>query len=68
MSELEIKRMNIILECLVAMKSINSATAAELIETQVKTAARLLLKGEKAGILKSSGRTNNKMYYRNNKN
>ncbi len=47
MSELERARMQIILIYLETNKEINSAAAAKLLEVEIKTASRLLLKAEK---------------------
>lgn len=63
MSELERARMQIILNYLEINREINSSCAAELLEVEIKTASRLLLKAEKLDILKSTGRTKNKMYF-----
>ena len=64
MSELERTRMQIILHYLDTNKEINSSIAAKLLEVEIKTASRLLLKAEKLDILKSSGKTKNKVYFR----
>ncbi len=64
MSELERTRMQIILHYLDTNKEINSSIAAELLEVEIKTASRLLLKAEKFDVLKSTGRTKNKVYFR----
>lgn len=64
MSELERTRMQIILRYLDTNKEINSSIAAELLEVEIKTASRLLLKAEKFDILKSAGKTKNKVYFR----
>jgi len=45
-------------------KEINSAAAAKLLEVEIKTASRLLLKAEKLNILKGAGKTKNKVYFR----
>ena len=63
MSELERERMQIILNYLEINREINSSCAAELLEVEIKTASRLLLKAEKLDILKSTGKTKNKMYF-----
>ena len=64
MSELERTRMRIILRYLDTNKEINSSVTAELLEVEMKTASRLLLKAEKLDILKSAGKTKNKVYFR----
>lgn len=64
MSELERTRMQVILHYLDTNKEINSSIAAELLEVEIKTASRLLLKAEKLDVLKSAGRTKNKVYFR----
>ena len=64
MSELERARMQIILNYLDGNKEINSSTAAKLLEVEGKTASRLLAKAEKLDILKSAGKTKNKVYFR----
>ena len=62
MSELERVRMKLILDYLNAHSNISSAVAAELLDVQTKTAARLLTKAEKIGLLDSDGKTRNKIY------
>ena len=62
MSELERARMQIILIYLETNKEINSVAAAKLLEVEIKTASRLLLKAEKLNILKDIGKTKNKVY------
>ena len=62
MSELERARMQIILIYLETNKEINSVAAAKLLEVEIKTASRLLLKAEKLNILKGTGKTKNKVY------
>ena len=52
MSELERARMQIILIYLETNKEINSVAAAKLLEVEIKTASRLLLKAEKLNIRK----------------
>ena len=64
MSELERTRMQIILHYLDTNKEINSFVAAKLLKVEIKTASRLLLKAEKLDILKSYGKTKNKVYFR----
>lgn len=64
MSELERIRMQIILHYLDTNKEINSSIAAKLLKVEIKTASRLLLKAEKLDILKSYGKTKNKVYFR----
>lgn len=64
MSELERARMQIILIYLETNKEINSAAAAKLLEVEIETASRLLLKAEKLNILKGTGKTKNKVYFR----
>lgn len=64
MSELERARMQIILNYLDTNKEINSSTAAKLLEVEIKTASRLLSKAEKLDILKSAGKTKNKVYFK----
>lgn len=62
MSELEEARMRVIFNYLASAKEISSATAAKLLGVEIKTASRLLLKAEKADILKGEGRTKGKVY------
>lgn len=64
MSELERTRMQIILHYLDTNKEINSSIAAKLLEVEIKTASRLLSKAAKLDILKSYGKTKNKVYFR----
>ena len=64
MSELERTRMQIILHYFDTNKEINSSIAAKLLKVEIKTASRLLLKAEKLDILKSYGKTKNKVYFR----
>ena len=64
MSELERTRMQIILHYLDTNKEISSSIAAKLLKVEIKTASRLLLKAEKLDILKSYGKTKNKVYFR----
>ena len=64
MSELERTRMQIVLRYLDTNKEINSSIAAKLLKVEMKTAGRLLSKSEKLGILKSYGKTKNKVYFR----
>ncbi len=64
MSELERARLQIILHYLDTNKEINISIAAKLLKVEIKTASRLLLKTEKLDILKSSGKTKNKVYFR----
>ena len=64
MSELERKRMQIILHYLDTNKEINSSIAAKLLKVEIKTASRLLSKAEKLYILNSYGKTKNKVYFR----
>ena len=54
--------MQIILMYLETNKEINSVAAAKLLEVEMKTASRLLLKAEKLDILKGVGKTKNKVY------
>lgn len=61
---LERTRMQIILIYLKTNKEINSFAAAKLLEVEIKTASRLLLKAEKLHILKGTGKTKNKVYFR----
>jgi len=63
MSELENNRIKIILDYLNKNNEINSASAAELLNVEVKTASRLLRKAEKINILKASGKTKSKVYF-----
>ena len=58
MSELERARMQIILIYLETNKEINSSVAAKLPEVEIKTAV------EKLNILKGTGKTKNKVYFR----
>lgn len=62
MSELEQARMKVILEYLKTHSDISGLIASKLLEVQTKTAARLLAKAEKAGLLQSNGKTRNKVY------
>ena len=64
MSELERTRMQIILHYLDTNKEINSSIAAKLLKVEIKTASRLLSKAAKLDILKSYGKTKNKVYFR----
>lgn len=64
MSELEIARMQVILQYLNTNDKINSTKAAELLWVEIKTASRLLSKAEKLEILDSKGKTKNKVYLR----
>ena len=64
MSELERTRMKIILHYLDTNKEINSSIAAKLLKVEIKTASRLLSKAAKLNILKSYGKTKNKVYFR----
>ena len=64
MSELERTRMQIILHYLDTNKEINSSIAAKLLKVEIKTASRLLSKAAKLNILKSYGKTKNKVYFR----
>lgn len=62
MSELERVRMRIVLNYLDANEELNSSMTAKLLEVERKTASRLLSKAEKLDILKSAGKTKNKVY------
>lgn len=64
MSELERARMQVVLNYLETNKEINSSIAASLLDVEIKTASRLLSKAEKLDILKGSGKTKNKVYFR----
>lgn len=64
MSELERTRMQIVLGYLDTNKEITSSIAAALLDVEAKTARRLLSKAEKLDILKSEGKTRNKVYFR----
>lgn len=64
MSKLERTRMPIILHYLDTNKEINSSIAAKLLKVEIKTASRLLSKAAKLDILKSYGKTKNKVYFR----
>ena len=64
MSELERARMRIILLYMETNREINSSVAAKLLEVEIKTASRLLLKAEKLDLLKGAGKTKNKVYFR----
>ena len=64
MSELERTRMQIILHYFDTNKEINSSIAAKLLKVEIKTASRLLSKAAKLDILKSYGKTKNKVYFR----
>ena len=63
MSELERTRMRMILSYLDVNKEISSSLAAKLLEVEMKTASRLLLKAEKLDILKC-WKTKNKVYFK----
>ena len=56
--------MRTVLNYLDASKEINSSIVAKLLDVEVKTASRLLSKAEKLDILKSTGKTKNKVYFR----
>lgn len=62
MSELEIARIQVILQYLTVHDTINSAKAAELLDVEKKTASRLLSKAEKVEVLISTGKTKDKVY------
>ena len=62
MSELEIARIQVILQYLTVHDTINSAKAAELLDVEKKTASRLLSKAEKGEVLISKGKTKDKVY------
>ena len=62
MSELEIDRIQVILQYLTVHDTINSAKAAELLDVEKKTASRLLSKAEKVEVLISKGKTKDKVY------
>lgn len=64
MSELERTRMQIVLQYLDTNKEINSSIAAKLLKVEIKTASRLLSRVAKLDILKSYGKTKNKVYFR----
>ena len=64
MSELERTRMQIILHYLDTNKEINSSIAAKLLKAEIKTASRLLSKAAKLDIIKSVGKTKDKVYFR----
>lgn len=64
MSELERARMQNILNYLDINKEINSSIVAKLLKVEIKTASRLLSKAEKLDILKSAGKTKNKVYFK----
>lgn len=66
MSELEIARIQVILQYLTVHDTINSAKAAELLDVEKKTASRLLSKAEKVEVLISKGKTKDKVYMKNN--
>jgi len=53
-----------ILHFLDTNKEINSSIAAKLLKVEIKTASRLLSKAAKLDILKSYGKTKNKVYFR----
>ena len=63
-SEFARTRMQIILHYLDTNKKINSSIAAKLLKVEIKTASRLLSKAAKLDILKSYGKTKNKVYFR----
>ena len=56
--------LKIILHFLDTNKEINSSIAAKLLKAEIKTASRLLSKAAKLDILKSYGKTKNKVYFR----
>lgn len=56
--------LKIILHFLDTNKEINSSIAAKLLKVEIKTASRLLSKAAKLDILKSYGKTKNKVYFR----
>nr|WP_304970843.1 RNA-binding domain-containing protein [uncultured Schaedlerella sp.] len=62
LSELECRRMDVILKYLRENGKIRSAVAAELLSVRTKTAGLLLRKAEKLGILYGEGMTNKKVY------
>lgn len=62
MSELEIARIQVILQYLTVHDTINSAKAAELLDVEKKTTSRLLSKAEKVEVLISKGKTKDKVY------
>ena len=62
MPELEIARIQVILQYLTVHDTINSAKAAELLDVEKKTASRLLSKAEKVEVLISKGKTKDKVY------
>ena len=62
MSELEIARIQVILQYLTVHDTINSAKAAELLDVEKKTASRLLSKAEKVEVLISKAKTKDKVY------
>ena len=62
MSELEIARIQVILQYLTVHDTINSAKAAELLDVEKKTASRLMSKAEKVEVLISKGKTKDKVY------
>ena len=62
MSELEIARIQVILQYLTVHDTINSAKAAELLDVEKKTASRLLSKAEKVEVRISKGKTKDKVY------
>lgn len=62
MYELEIARIQVILQYLTVHDTINSAKAAELLDVEKKTASRLLSKAEKVEVLISKGKTKDKVY------
>ncbi len=64
MSEFERTRMQIVLGYLDRNKKITSSIATALLDVEAKTARRLLSKAEKLDILKSEGKTRNKVYFR----
>ena len=63
-SKLERTRMQMILHYLETNREKISSIAAKLLKVEIKTASRLLLKAEKLDILKSYGKTKNKVYFR----
>ena len=62
MSELERTRMQIILHYLETNREKISSIAAKLLKVEIKTSSRLLSKAAKLNILKSYGKTKNKVY------
>lgn len=62
MSKLERSRMDVLIPYFGNDNSVDSGMAAKILGVEIKTASRLLSKGEKIGILDSEGKTKDKKY------